>query len=537
MASPPGGTAIDMGTLARAAGKLAARTNAQNAAPKRLMAPGTATKAPSPSLGLSPVTGQPVTPKGEGDPYENPFFGPGHPLPPSAQDDTHGRAFDFPTNFNTAIRPRAYDPVDFPTLRALADNYDLVRLAIETRKDQMGKLRWTITRKDDGTQDDTAKEIEDFLQEPDGEHDWLDWSRMLVEEVLVIDAPTVYIHPTVGGQPFALEIIDGGTIKRVLDERGRTPPPPKPGVAFDPAIHTAYQQIIKGLPATDYHADELIYKPRNPRANKVYGYGPVEQIIMLVNIGLRRETHQLAFYTAGNIPEMLMGTPATWNPDQIAKYQKLWDQMLAGDIEARRQLRFVPGDVKPLPLRPESSLFDMFDEWLARVVCYCFSLPPTAFVKQQNRATAESAQESALEEGLSPYMEWKVRFMNTLIRKAWKTTDYEFGWLDDLAVDPLEQAQIDHIYVTDGVRLPNEIRDDHGWEPLPEPEVPKTPPPPGSPSGVPLPPGSTSPTPPNPEAVGDEGAKPVQHGAGATPEKIAKRRSQRLRKRKARRPY
>jgi hypothetical protein len=37
---------------------------------------------------------------------------------------------------------------------------------------------------------------------------------------------------------FALEPVDGATIRRVLDNTGRTPLPPDP----------AYQQIIKGLP-------------------------------------------------------------------------------------------------------------------------------------------------------------------------------------------------------------------------------------------------------------------------------------------------
>jgi hypothetical protein len=61
-----------------------------------------------------------------------------------------------------------------------------------------------------------------------------------------------------GGAPFAFEIIDGATIKRILNADGRTPLAPEP----------AYQQIIKGLPAVDYHRDELLYKPRNPRSQR-----------------------------------------------------------------------------------------------------------------------------------------------------------------------------------------------------------------------------------------------------------------------------
>jgi hypothetical protein len=394
----------------------------------------------------------------------NEFFGPNTPLAPVAQEETHGRAWDFPTGYNLSTKPRSRESTDFATLRALADNFDLVRLAIETRKDQMGKLKWQVQRKETGKQDATAKEIEAKLREPDGEHDFPDWLRMLLEDLLVIDAPAVYIRPTRGGQVFALEQIDGATINRMLDKRGRTPAPPTPGETFEATVHGAYQQVIKGLPATYYHSDEMIYKPRNPRVHKVFGFSPVEQILFIINLGLRRQSHQLAFYTAGNIPEMLMAAPATWGQKQIAEFQVYWDMLMAGDLAQRRQLRFVPSDLKPLALRPEATLFDPFEEWIARVVNFCFSLPPTPFVKQVNRATAETAQEAALSEGLAPLMEWTVHFMNRLIAKGWLTADYVFAWADEAALKAKEQAEVDEIYVRNKIRRINEIREDHGWE-------------------------------------------------------------------------
>jgi phage portal protein BeeE len=130
---------------------------------------------------------------------------------------------------------------------------------------------------------------------------------MLLEDLLVIDAPTLYKRRTRGGALYALEVLDGATIKRLIDDWGRTPLPPTP----------AYQQILKGIPAVDYGADELIYAPRNPRVHKAYGFSPVEQVQMSVNIALRRQIYQLQYYTEGNVPEALIGVPENWNPDQI----------------------------------------------------------------------------------------------------------------------------------------------------------------------------------------------------------------------------
>lgn len=391
------------------------------------------------------------------------FFGPGQPLAPVAQDGAKGRQFDFPVAINTNVQPRSYEAINFPTLRALADGYDLVRLCIETRKDQLAKMPWHIARKDGAEPDATCKEIEAFLQEPDRENDFISWSRLLLEDLFVIDAPTVYIHRTRGGGVYALEVIDGATIARKIDGRGRTPQAPDP----------AYQQVIKGMPAVDYTRDELIYRPRNQRANKIYGFSPVEQIILLVNIAMRREVFQLEYFTDGNIPDMLLNAPKEWSPAQIKDFQSLFDEVLAGDTSARRRVRWVPGDTKAQALRTEPLFDGVSEEWFSRVVCYAFSLPASPFTKQVNRATATTAQEVALEEGLAPLMVWKEAFMNRLLVAGWGTADYVFAWDVSEDVDPKVQAEIDVLYTggTTGagpkIKSVQEIRDDHDWGPLP----------------------------------------------------------------------
>ena len=131
------------------------------------------------------------------------------------------------------------------------------------------------------------------------------------------------------------------------------------------------------MPAVDYTSDELIYAPRNPRPHKVYGYSPVEQILMTVNIGLRRQVSQLNYFTEGNTPEALIGVPEQWTPDQIRQFQEYWDALLEGNLAARRHTRFVPGGLKYQPIR-DVPLKDEFDEWLARVVCFAFSAKRSA---------------------------------------------------------------------------------------------------------------------------------------------------------------
>jgi hypothetical protein len=382
------------------------------------------------------------------------WFTPSQPLPPFAQDQAKGRAFDYQTGYNLQQQPKIYEGVSFSQLRGLADGLDLLRLVIETRKDLMCKMQWQIKPRDpEAETDDRCKQIQEFLQFPDREHTWDEWLRMVLEDLFVIDAPSIYPRMTYGGGIYALEPIDGATIKRVIDGTGRTPEPPE----------VAYQQILKGVPAVDYSRDELIYKPRNLRTNKIYGYSPVEQIIMTVNIALRRQVSQLQFYTEGSTPDMIMTVPEEWNPDQVRQFNEWWQSMLAGNTAARRQTMFVPGGVGSINTK-EGMLKDEYDEWLSRVICFAFSLSPQYFVRDMNRATAETSKETAMQEGLLPIMQWVKNLVDYIIWKYFGYTDLHMSWVDDKDPDLLQQAQINQIYLSAGVKTENEVREEIGLE-------------------------------------------------------------------------
>ena len=77
--------------------------------------------------------------------------------------------------------------------------------------------------------------------------------------------------------------------------------------------------------------DELLYLPRNTRPHKAYGFGPCEQIVMTINIGLRRQMMQLQHFTEGNVPPGLLNAPDGWNAEQIRQFQEWFDSMLAGN--------------------------------------------------------------------------------------------------------------------------------------------------------------------------------------------------------------
>ena len=406
------------------------------------------------------------------------WFGPLNPMNPTAPPEVRGRVFDFNVGFNLNQQPRAYEPISFADLRALAESYDLLRIIIETRKDQVSRMKWSIAEKQEPGQkiskkkpgeapakNPRIKELEDFFKKPDGQYRWTEWLRAILEDLFVIDAPTLLKMRNRGGQLIQLRQLDGASIKRVIDDWGRTPMPfvGADGVAYNPP---AYQQVLKGMPAVDYSARDILYAPRNFRAHKVYGLSPVEQILMTVNIALRRQTYQLSYYTEGNVPESLIGAPDSWNPDQIKAFQLYWDDMLSGNLAARRRAKFIPGGVaKTFINTTEPDLTGKTDEWLARVVCYCFSISPQAFVSMMNRATADTAHDTSLEEGLGPILQWIKDVIDEILETEFGVTDLEFKWKDDAEVDPVKQEQIITGYVKSAVISVDEAREKLGYEP------------------------------------------------------------------------
>jgi hypothetical protein len=401
------------------------------------------------------------------------YFGPGEPVAPVVPEDTPERLWDFPFAWNTyrtSDNAKSQDArgVTFTQLRMLSYQTH-VRAVIETVKDKQSKIDWTFTlepapgepkaqTEKRARSDSRVAEVAKFFETPDGEHEFAEWIRLLLEDVIVLDALSIVKQDTISGVPLAFEIFDGATMLPLLDIGGRTPRPPE----------WAYQQYIKGIPFANFTTDEMLYAPRNPRAGHVFGFGPVEQLLFYINIAMRKDASRLAHYTDGNVPAGLLPMPADWSAKQISDWYSSFNAMVAGNIQSFVKMLPIPSGIGK-PIFPQlDMLADSWEETWLRLVCFVFSVSPSSILHQQNRATSDTAREQADEEGEKVYTDFIRRKLNQLIRKWFGYDDIVARPKFERTLDPKEQSAIDAVYLATGKAQINELRARDGEDPLPE---------------------------------------------------------------------
>jgi hypothetical protein len=414
---------------------------------------------------------------------------PQNPIRPTLQLSAGIRQWDFTPGLNLQFTPRGDQPISFQQLWNVSNSFDLCRLMIEKRKNEICNRPWAIrvkpkpgeTKKQrldrEGSNENVAR-LTELMLYPDGVNRWPIWIRMWAEQMLVFDAPTVFPLRAMDGSPLALRVIAGQTITPLVDQYGFRPMAPSP----------AYQQIILGIPSAnlagqkpvEYSApikgwkpgdpSELFYHPKNPRVDSRWGFSPVEQIIVTLSIAANRQQFLRDYYTSGNVPEGLLPMPEDWSVQQIRDFQKWFDSILAGNLRMKRRMIAIPGG-KPPVMTKETMLTDQTDDYLNRLVAFAFGESPQALTKQVgHQSTAKEGNDQAQSVGLEPDLKHIEGSINDMFLR-FGYTDVEFAFQDEEEIDPVKAAQVSDVRLKNGSITINEDREARGEDPRPEPEA------------------------------------------------------------------
>ncbi len=438
-------------------------------------------------------------------------FGPGMPITPGAInpiDPATGRPMPRRYEYQVAQNINITETrlVPFKTLRAAADQIDILRRCIEVTKSKLTGLDWDIVLGSDASEKIVAEiggdhvramaqarenfteeinRLRTFWENPDRANGltWTDWLMTLAEEVLVIDAWAVYPQPSVGGDLYGFQILDGSTIKPLIDDRGMRPMPP----------NAAYQQILYGFPRSEFAAndddpkadgeftsDDLAYMVRNRRSISVYGFSPVERALPLADIYLRRQQWLRAEYTDGVLPELMFTTDEDWgnNPDLLRAYENILNDDLAGQTEQRKRARLLPKGLSPVVNEGYGEKFkDTLDDYLITSICGHFGVQPAeiGFAPKGGLGGAgfeEGRAETAEALGIQPLANWISKMVTNLsYTYLGMPRELEFRLMTSKRMDNESSARKAQIEVTSAGKTINERRSELGLPLLDTPQA------------------------------------------------------------------
>lgn len=398
-------------------------------------------------------------------------FGPGVPLMPAKTGEVEPRGFQYPVSVNTNISPRSEYPAatltPFEQLRNLASLYDVAAICIATFIEEMQRKRWVIMPRDKKRGGELAgkiAEMTDFFRKPDGKEPYQMWLGDVLYDVLSIDALTVFKRKNRAGGLHGLEVVDGSTIKPLIDTRGSV---------------AGYQQVVYGRVEGDYSTEEMLYRPRWTRRFTPYGFPPTEWIVMRVNTALRKQTLDLGHFTDGNIPPMLVSAPdGVLSPQQVIEFEQVFNAVLEGNDGARNRVKFMPWQAQVKELKPFS--YDtQLDKFMMQITCAAYGRMPQAlgFIEDVNRSNGEVQNDitELREEGLANWL--KSAIFDPILAHDLNAPELEWVWVKDrLIEDRLTEAQIHQIDIGAGVITPQESRAMRYADELKAEDAPPTPP-------------------------------------------------------------
>jgi hypothetical protein len=429
-------------------------------------------------------------------------FGPGMPIQPGAinplRDD--GRAdprryeYQVAQNLNIGTEQKL---VPFTTLRGAAEQIDIVRRCVEVLKAKISGLDWDIVIAEDASEkiiaeiggdhtramsiarskfSDEIYRIRTFWENPDRANGltFIDWMMMSLEEILVLDAWAIWPQKTVGGDLYGFQVLDGSTIKPMLDDRGMRPMPPQ----------VAYQQILYGFPRSEFTAnsddvqadgeftsDDLSYFIRNRRANSVYGSSPVERCLPLADLYLRRQQWLRAEYTDGVTPEMMLTSDADFGNDPLVmkQYENIINDNLAGQTEQRKRALILPSGLKPQFYEGYGEKFKSgLDEYLVTSITGHFGVLPTeiGFSAKGGLGSSghqEGEAEAAQSIGVAPLAQWISKMITNISYTYLKMPrELEFRFMVAEIRDNEEEAKKADLELRGATKTINERRSELG---------------------------------------------------------------------------
>lgn len=381
-------------------------------------------------------------------------------------------AFDDPIKYATPHNPnrRPESWVTIKDLRRAADTYDILRSCIQHLKREVSSAQFSIIARDDKS-DSTKHEkrigqAEAWFEAAGGLGGFgkrrSQFESLLIEDLCIVGAAAIWIHPTRGGKPYEAIPINAATIRPIVDAYGW------PGIG-----DIAYEQWIQGRVVNGYRRDQLIYDGLFPATDQPYFRSQVEWLLLSITGALAADEWNRTWLTDGTTPSDLLAVPEHWTPDMIKQYHDWATSLLTGNIRERVKLRLVPSGTSRLanPSRQDQQ-FAEYEMFLLKKTCAIMGVQPASigFTGDQYKVSQNASFAQTTQFGAAPFLDFfKNIYDDFLIRLGFPDLEVR----NDVPGEENKDAKADRILKSCGVPwlTINEARAEAGLEPITEGDI------------------------------------------------------------------
>ncbi len=280
--------------------------------------------------------------------------------------------------------------------RHWSEHSEWVRAAINIRKSQVSQADWDIVAKDPTRSIDEGlqQEMRDLLEfsNPKSES-FRTMIEQVVEDILVLDAGSIEIERTIGGDPLYLHPVDGGTIRvsRLWD--GSNPE------------EARYFWYPDNFCRAEYLNREFIYIMETPRTNSVMGLSKLETLRLSIDAELEGHSYN-ARQLRNPMPDGLLHLGEGVRPEQVNAFKAF----MAAEVYSRGSIAVTGGGKEPSFTKFHDTNRDaQFMEWqtyLIRKIAAVFGMHAgdLGISMDINRSTAEVQDQQTEDRGLRPLL-------------------------------------------------------------------------------------------------------------------------------------
>lgn len=299
--------------------------------------------------------------------------------------------------------------------------------------------------------------------------------------------------------------VDGSTIRLCTEE----------GYEGDDEIFAL--QVVDGRIAHAYTRDELIYEPRNPRADvRVAGYGfsEVEMLVRVVTGFLNAMTYNIKGFDENAIPRGLLQISGQYSKADLAAFKRYWAQQVKG-INNAWALPFLTSEDPaakaewtPFNVEFNEMYFAKWMSFLASLATAIYGSSPEeinmeSFAANKSSLAGNDTEEriaNSTDKGFRPLMSYFEGIFSQFVVADF-SEDYLFRFV---GLDPEESQAV--ITLKTQILTVDELRAEQGYQKHPIKEVGEAP---LNPALVPIYQAKVQPPPEPEEAPTDFGGPPT----------------------------